>query len=513
MSRRRRIALGLAGVVLAGGAVVAVLARVATSRADRLLAAAGRRLGYPIEAEGVRLRLLGEIGVTLSGVRVAADPAFGSGEPLLAARLVDMRLRMLPLLQRRLVIDRVVVEEPVVGLARNAAGRLNIESLGTTGAVADRPPEPRSSGAGAPTFELASLRLRHGTIRYRELATGRTLVLEEVAAETREPRLGAPMPLTLRARLAAGAVSLENIRNEGLLDLAPGHPTFRGRIDAGPGAVGGIPLLRLGGAVTASPPALALDEGTLDVLGGTVKGALRLSGGGEETGFSLRFRGADLDLAQIPMARRRPHAAGRLALEGDVAGPTPGAPTFLNELRGSGRFEINDGRLAGIALGRTVREVLGPLLGTEAMGRLGERYPDLMNGDELRFARLAGSGRLGEGRLRTEDLAVVSASYEARGTGSVGLDGSLDLTLRLIASPALTDDLLGHSRARPALVDAAGRLSVPLRVQGSLRHARVSPDPEFTAAVARRLLGGTDLGEAAGSVLQHLLGGKRRRGR
>jgi hypothetical protein len=46
-----------------------------------------------------------------------------------------------------------------------------------------------------------------------------------------------------------------------------------------------------------------------------------------------------------------------------------------------------------------------------------------------------------------------------------------------------------------------------------LAHPRVTPDATFVATVTRGLLGGSDLGEKATSLVERLLGGKRRRGR
>ena len=61
------------------------------------------------------------------------------------------------------------------------------------------------------------------------------------------------------------------------------------------------------------------------------------------------------------------------------------------------------------------------------------------------------------------------------------------------------------------LVDARGQLTVPLRVEGPLQHPQVTPEPEFAATVARALLPAGGVGEAVGSALEQLLGGKHRR--
>jgi hypothetical protein len=152
-----------------------------------------------------------------------------------------------------------------------------------------------------------------------------------------------------------------------------------------------------------------------------------------------------------------------------------------------------------------VNDVLAPFLRADEVTKLRTRYPDLFTGDDLRFTQLSGSGRLAGGEMRSDDLVLIAPSYEGRGAGALTLDGHVDVTLRLAASTALTDDILGHSRARPMLVDDRGRLTIPFRVHGPLQHPKVTPDPAFAATVARALLSGSGLGDVAGSVLEQLL--------
>src|SRR5205814_1009456 len=136
------------------------------------------------------------------------------------ARRLRMRLSLLPLLRQRLVVDRVVVDEPVVRLVCDRAGRLNVATLGGRARRANAAPSPAAHHG--PAFQLGALRLRHGTVRYTDRATGRSLELTEVAVDAREPRFGAPMPrgvphvagaLELDAALGGPAPGVEGFRN------------------------------------------------------------------------------------------------------------------------------------------------------------------------------------------------------------------------------------------------------------------------------------------------------------
>ena len=512
MRRLRRVALAAAGAALVLVAALAALAYVASTHSDRLLAEVGKGLGRELGAERVGFTIRGGAGVTLAGVSIAEEPGLGAQDPFLTAREIELRLQLLPLLRRRLVVDRVLVEEPVVSLVRTESGAMNVDSLGKRAAPSGAPAAGGAAAAGAPAFQLASLRLRHGTLRYRDLSTGRTLELAQVAVDARQPQFDAPVPVAVRARLATADLRLEDIVSEGVLELAGGRPTYQGSLRAGPGALGSLAVKQITAKLHASPPVLDLESATLETLGGTVEGSAHLTSEGKGAGLTAQLDARGLDLAALPAPKGRPRPAGTLELHGTLAGP-PEARTFASGATGQGRFVVADGRVEGAGFGRPVLDALQAFLKPGVADRLRERYPDLFASDDLRFTQLSGSGRLADGRIRSDDLVLAAPSYEARGEGSLGLDGDLDATLQLVASPALTDDLLGQSKARPVLVDASGRLAIPLRARGPVGRPHVSPDPVFAATVARALLGGSGAGEAAGDLLERLFGGKRKRDR
>jgi len=514
MRAGRRAALVLTGVGLAGVAALGGLAYLAATRSDRLLAAAGRALGRELHIERAGVLVGGTIGVGLWGVRIADDPAFATGEPFVAARTVEMGVRLWPLLRGRLIVDRIVVDQPVVRLVRAADGRLNFDSL-RAGARAGRRAQdddaPAPAHPLAPPFQLALLSLRDGTIRFDDRESRRTLVLDEVTLDAGQPQMGAPMPVTVRARVAGADVRLDGIVSEGVLDLTTDRASYQGTVHADGGTLGPLPVGAADARIALRPPTVTLDTMQVAVLGGAITGRAQLQSGGEGDGFRAEIDGRDLALERLPVRGGRPRPAGRLTLHVALDGPAPGGDTFLPGLRGSGRFEVAEGKIANLRLGGALRDLLGPLLGAEKVERLRTRYPDVFAGDDLPFTAFSGSARLAAGRIRSEDFVLAGASYQAHGSGTLGLDGALDALVRLSASAALTDDLLGHSAARPALVDEQGRLTVPLRVGGTLEHPRVTPDPAFAGQVATALLGGTSLEDVAGTVLQKLLGGKKRR--
>ena len=195
-------------------------------------------------------------------------------------------------------------------------------SLGTRGEPTHAADASEAKSAGPP-LQLLALRLRNGTIRYREGAPGRTLVLEDIAVDAREPHFGGPVPVSVRARLATSDLHLENILSDGVLDLAGEQPAYRGTIAAGPGALGRLPFESLTGEIAASPPVVTLERATVHLLGGTTSGRVRLTSGGTDAGLTARIEASDLDLSQLPASGNRPRPAGKLGLQVDLEGPPP----------------------------------------------------------------------------------------------------------------------------------------------------------------------------------------------
>ena len=506
--------LVVAGVLaLATVAAMVGLGWFVASQGQRLLAAASAAVGREITAEDVGIDIGLGVGVALRGVRVAADPVVRSPEPLVTADRVEMRVQVLPLLRREVVVDRVVVDAPTVNVVRDKAGRMNIGTFGPraaagaapTGGAPPAPVEeaPAQAAAARPAFQVAMLRVRRGTLRYRDEMTGRTSTLHDMSADGRQPRVDAPMPVSFRSRLESPDVSLDAISGTGVLELAANPPTYRGSVEGGPGRLQKIPLDRLTAKIEAKPPVLTLEESRVDLLGGHADASVQIGAPGKWLVAKVAAKG--IDLAKLPREESKPYPGGTLSLDGNVSGPSPEDRGFKQALAGGGKFGVRDGRVAGLAIGRTIRDVLSVVLSDDDARKLRERYPELFGGDELGFTRLEGSGRLAQGHIRTDDLVVAAPSYEMRGQGSMSLDGALDFTLRLVASPALTEDLIHDKKIRKVVAGPEGRLAIPLRVTGDIHHPRVLPDSSFVASLAAGALGGSSLEEAATGLLDRLL--------
>jgi uncharacterized protein YhdP len=234
---RRRWALALCGLVLAAVTLAAAaLGALVLGGRERLVAAVSRALGREVTVSTIGLSLRGGLGLGLRGVRIADDPAFAAATPFLTADRLAMRVRLRPLFRRTLVVDQVLIDTPTIALVRDAAGRLNVDSLRRH--PAPRPEEPGSGTGQKQAFQLALLRLRNGAIHYVDQGSGRRLDLTDIALDAHEPALGAPVPIEVQAKLRGQDVHIDDIVSQGVLDLGKAHPAYQGTLRTGAGALG-----------------------------------------------------------------------------------------------------------------------------------------------------------------------------------------------------------------------------------------------------------------------------------
>lgn len=132
-------------------------------------------LGRKIEVHRVKFVIFPRIRVELSQVAIH-DPH--SDQVVLSAKKIDLVLRLLPLLRKQVVGKRLLIEEPVLTIHRNAAGHWNVLD-GTNQAATDQ----RTMDMMARVFMIRQATVVNGSITVIDAARPdgiRTLKLERV---------------------------------------------------------------------------------------------------------------------------------------------------------------------------------------------------------------------------------------------------------------------------------------------------------------------------------------------
>ncbi len=204
------------------------------------------------------------------------------------------------------------------------------------------------------------------------------------------------------------------------------------------------------------------------------------------TGFetSMLFR----DLAGMD----RLHGKGDVYLK--VRANLGNEEQIRRSLTGDAGLSIVDGAIDD----RDVRGAVDKV--TALLGRRDGVAPAIGAGDRLEFSELIVTGLIERGILASDDLVLRSALVNASGEGTVNL---VDETINYVIYPVLVNEL-----AAQVPEDYRG-MSIPVRVSGNIYEPAVSLDVAAGIMASQNANIVNQAGEAAGELLEGLLGKKK----
>lgn len=422
----RRLAIAIVTCVLALMAIVVLLlATLDIGRYRGLIETElSRMIGRDVALSGpMHLHLA--LQPTLVVERVAiANPPWASRPQFLTAERVEARVALLPLLSRRIDVDRLLVDGADLALEAAADGRRNW----TFAAAPPFPPSRsawlvRSAAAAMPKLSgdlldgwtpfVRELRLRDSRVAFRDSA-GAGHALRLASADLSAAVAGTPVAVDL-----AGAFDDNPIELHGELCPLPG-------LLGGPcpvaldGRISGLDVQVAGNAGRDTPTGLDLQVTVSATRASTLQPLLRPY------------------LGRIGL----PDGTGPLRLLGRLSG---------DPLRPAMRDVTLDGRVAGLDLQArgNVADVVGVggidlALAVEGdPAGLRALVPALPVGSLSLAARIRGGGEA----WRIEDLSLRQGSTELAGSLNIALDGARPVIGATLTAPRLTIPLPVSARA------------------------------------------------------------------
>lgn len=442
--------------------------------------AASQALGRPVKFGALSVSALPVPTVKLRELQVGEDPRFGPG-PFVTVREGRLRIRIRPLLQGRVELADLTLEEPRIHVVEDATGRLNVATLGggppASGAPA-RPGTGRASPAGAGAVLLSRVRVVRGAVDYQKPGTkAAAFTLDGIDVTVTQNAAGEALRITgsaqgqpgnVKLSIADGTVSAPPGRAFGdaqikatvdleARDVAGAAAVFvpapivsgplRGRVEvsgtaARLTATGAVGFERL--TLTAEHPhcpaprrrSLTLEEirvplvyspaqvESSSVQSKVAKGTVtfRLTAVlGPPVAATLRditVKGVQLEPVLVDYLCQRNAVTGPLDLSGEASLRLPEAvPT----LTGSGRLQIGAGRVIGPdlldALGQAL--ALTDLVSAALPG--GRRGGRPGAGSPLNFDSITATYTIANGVARTEDLVYLARDFRLTGAGTYGL--------------------------------------------------------------------------------------------
>lgn len=450
----KKLLIGIAVVVvlLVAAALVAPFFIPVDTYKNQLVAEVKQATGRDLTIKGkVSFSILPSLAVEAHDVAFANPPG-AAGPNMATLSALELRLKLLPLLGRRLVVDKLVLVDPVIALEIDKQGRPNWQFAAPAPATsAARPaapaasPAPAAAGGGGALagLSLNDMQLENGSISYLDRRGGQSWQLQQIAMTLSLPDLDSPLKAAGSAvyRGEKLALQIDLARPRALLD-GTGSAVKLG-LDSQPiafgfnGTVAGSTPPKLDGAVELKIPSLrklAQWAGSPLAAPGTGFGPLAISGKVSVAGSRIGFSDASLSL-------------DRINGKGEVALDTAGARPALTGKLAVDKLDLNpylappaQGGAAAPAGGAASGAAGAPAGGAPAAKQAGwsDQPIDLapLKSADVDFALSAGSLiyrkiqigscalglHLKNGRLEA-DLTEL-ALYQGHGTGKVVVDGS-----------------------------------------------------------------------------------------
>ena len=190
---------GIGLLALAVGAVTFFVMALPTDVMRReIVAQVKSATGRDLTIGEVSFTVIPTLGVSASDVSLSAPPGMG-GAPLLTAKSIDVGVHLLPLLSQEIVVDSLVLREPVFALHVDTQGRRSwdmaaLSTLPVRLAQADNGgtlrdfssghelPQVAKSLPGPNELSLEDIRIEDGTIRYSDARSGADVSIAAINA-------------------------------------------------------------------------------------------------------------------------------------------------------------------------------------------------------------------------------------------------------------------------------------------------------------------------------------------
>ncbi|MCB1773445.1 MAG: AsmA family protein [Gammaproteobacteria bacterium] len=201
------VGLVLSTVVLIAAAVV-VLPMVVDPNdyKPQIVSAAKKQLGrdFAIEQD-LRLSVFPWLGIETGGVRVGNAAGF-SDQPFAEVEQLGVKVKLMPLLSKRVEIDTLVVKGLRVSLEKDAAGKTNWDDLAKgQGSAAEQEASPQEPSGGGSDLALSvnGIEISDARIAWDDRQAGQKYVLDGVRLVTGSVAPGATVPVEAGVRFTS----------------------------------------------------------------------------------------------------------------------------------------------------------------------------------------------------------------------------------------------------------------------------------------------------------------------
>ena len=255
--------------------------------------------------------------------------------------------------------------------------------------------------------------------------------------------------------------------------------------------------------VSAAPGSIKAPACNLKGFQGSIDSAASMEG----TQFTFNSKSTALSIGELISAglQGAPSALTGKVQNLDIAirGDTAQMP---NSMAGTTTFSLNEGEIVGFNLIGSVLKAVNSL--PFLTGSLADNVPEsergAMGSENTAFQSFAGSILIGNGWINLQNTKLISPLFDFESSGKLSFQKEFDLDGTMTLSKPLSAAIVAKSKDADKLLNADGRLVIPLSLRGTYPALIVYPNMKKLLELGA----GKVLQEKAGKLLDGLLGGK-----
>jgi len=255
-----------------------------------------KQLNRPVQLGQMSLGVF-PIRVQVANVNIGDDPAFHSNAPFAQVSELDVSVKLLPLLAKKVEVDSVNLKRPQIELIRNAQGVWNFSTLGNTAGGSAQGAKPEGAGE----FSLGKLEITDGLVAMTDYQKHQSrAVYDHIDFTLKDFAANKPFDLEVAAHLPGkGSQTMSLNGTAGPLNSAdPAGTPFKGTVKLDHVALSGAQKF-LNSNALAGTDAVITGSTDLNNSGGTASasGSLKLEDvvmHGVQVGYPIS---ADFDVA------------------------------------------------------------------------------------------------------------------------------------------------------------------------------------------------------------------------
>jgi len=188
--------IGIVLVVVVGLATVVLLVDPNTFR-DEIASQVEEKTGRKLMIEGdIKLSVFPWIGLELGQVALGNAPGFGP-EPFARLEGAEIRVKLLPLLSKRLEVKRIVLDGLRLSLAKDTRGRTNWQDLTRKEKPAQKKSEESPKEPALTELVIGGLTVKDGVLLWEDRQAGKSVRVEHLNINLDQFRFGEPVDLDL----------------------------------------------------------------------------------------------------------------------------------------------------------------------------------------------------------------------------------------------------------------------------------------------------------------------------